>query len=80
MPEEKIKVYSQDDVTEIQLGFVQELKEIHINIQNVLNKYTDKKDIKIDLIKLLTNVYDKEITIQKDINIETSTVESKRFQ
>ncbi len=73
------KVYSQAEVTEIQQEFVQELSEIHSIIHNILNKYTDKKDVKIALVKLLQNVYEREINIQKDINIETSTVESERF-
>ena len=71
------KVYSQADVTEMQKGFVQELKEIHSVIHNVYSKYKSTKGLNLDLVKVLENIYDREIIIQKDINIEASNVQIK---
>jgi len=74
------KVYSKDDVIEMQKEFAQDLKEIHILESNILDKYTRGGNVKLDLIKLMRITYDKKTIIKKDINIETSSVESKRFQ
>jgi|GEM_PF-1843644 len=77
MPQGKIKVYTQCDVIEIQKGFIQELSEIHSIAYDILHKCTNKQDVKLDLVKLVQNVYDRQIIIQKDINIEASNVQIK---
>lgn len=71
IPEGRITVYSWEQINDLQQGFIQELKEIHSNIYNILIKHTNKIDIKDDLVKLLGNVFDRQVDIQKDINIET---------
>ncbi len=69
----RIAVYSQEEVTEIQQGFAQELKELHNNAYSIYLKYKDVPGLGKDLFKHLEIIYDKEIIIQTDINIEAST-------
>lgn len=65
--------------TEMQEEFVKILKLIHNNLYNALHRYTNKQDIKKDLVKLMENVYDEMFILQKDINIniEASNENSK---
>lgn len=56
--------------TEIQKEHVNVMNTVHIRLYNALHKYTNKEDIKQDLISLLEYVYLDMQTVQKDINIE----------
>ena len=69
----RIAVYSQKDIAEMQQGFAQELKELHSNAYSIYLKYKDVPGLGKDLFKHLEIIYDKEIIIQTDINIEAST-------
>jgi hypothetical protein len=77
MPE-VIKRYTSEDIIEIEKIHQENYKEIHNLIRNVFDRCPDK-NIRVDLIKILEFVYDKEIICQKDINIETSTDQSECF-
>lgn len=73
---ERITTFSQKEVTEMQQGFVQELKEVHNNAYALYLKYKDVPGLGKDLLKHMGIIYNKEAVIQKDINIEASDCES----
>lgn len=72
--EGRIEIFSQKQVTEIQQGFLKELKEIHTLIYNAMLKSNNFNNLetRLDLIKILEVSFDKMAILQKDINIETT--------
>lgn len=62
---------------EIQKEHVQVMNTVHSRLYNILHKYTNNKNIKTDLISLLEFAFEDMQTVQKDINIEATTEQSK---
>jgi hypothetical protein len=70
MPNEK--KYTSEDFIESEKIHKENYKEIHNLVRNIFDKCQDK-NLRTSMIKVLEFIYDKEITCQKDINIEAST-------
>lgn len=63
-------VFTQNEVKEMQKSFSSEFENIHKRLYNILSKYTQKKDIKNDMVRLLEDVFENARIIEKDIKIE----------
>ena len=63
-------VFTQSEVTEMQKSFVEENKNIHRRLYNILDKYTKKEDVKTDILRLMEDV------LEKDIKIEVNDYQS----
>ena len=65
-------VFTQAEVTEMQKSFVEENKNIHRRLYNILDKYTKKEDVKTDILRLMEDVFENARIIEKDIKIEVT--------
>ena len=65
-------VFTQAEVTEMQKSFVEENKNIHRRLYNILDKYTKKEDLKTDILRLMEDVFENARIIEKDIKIEVT--------
>lgn len=66
------QVFTQAEVTEMQKSFVEENKNIHRRLYNILDKYTKKEDVKTDILRLMEDVFENARIIEKDIKIEVT--------
>ena len=65
-------VFTQTEVTEMQKYFLEENKNIHRRLYNILDKYTKKEDVKTDILRLMEDVFENARIIEKDIKIEVT--------
>lgn len=75
----RVAVFTQAEVAEMQKSFVEENKNIHRRLYNILDKYTKKEDVKTDILRLMEDVFENARIIEKDIKIEAHEYESDSF-
>lgn len=61
-----------DRFREAQESFLNILQIIHRRTYNILSNYTNEKDVKQDIVKLLDFTFEEMRTIEKDIKISES--------